>query len=212
MNKALTAPRQARSRETLERFLSAAEELFARKGIAATTVAEIAEAAGSSVGAFYTRFRDKDGFLSVFYERFFAQGREELQTHFAAERWEGKSAGELIRYLVDLRISQYRARKALVHSVVMHVRSHPEPEFRRLAGKYAGESIGQIHDLLVARARQFGHRNPDVAVKWVITIIEATLRETIVFGDRRSPSLSTNLDEIREELTRACLAYLGVRK
>ena len=52
------APQQARSQETLDRILDAAERLVSEKGFEDTTVADVVARAGSSVGAFYTRFRD----------------------------------------------------------------------------------------------------------------------------------------------------------
>ena len=60
-------PQQARSQETLERLLDAAETLVAEKGFDDTPVAEVARRAGSSVGAFYTRFPDKDALLHALY-------------------------------------------------------------------------------------------------------------------------------------------------
>ena len=62
-------PRQARSEETLERLLDAAEELLAERGFDEITVPEIASKAKSSVGAFYARFKDKDGLLHALHQR-----------------------------------------------------------------------------------------------------------------------------------------------
>jgi AcrR family transcriptional regulator len=45
---------------TRERLLAAAKRLFVKQGFAATSVEEIAEAAGFTRGAFYSNFEDKD--------------------------------------------------------------------------------------------------------------------------------------------------------
>jgi len=58
-------PQQARSQQTLSRILDAAEAILAEKGWEDASVAEIARRAGSSVGAFYTRFPDKDTLLAA---------------------------------------------------------------------------------------------------------------------------------------------------
>ena len=63
-------PQQARSRETQEALLTAAEHVFADVGIAQATVAEICERAGVAVGTFYGRVPDKDALLPYWYERF----------------------------------------------------------------------------------------------------------------------------------------------
>ena len=63
-------PKQARSEQTLHRLLDAAEELIQEKGLADVSVPEIVRRAGSSVGGFYARFKDKDELLQALEERF----------------------------------------------------------------------------------------------------------------------------------------------
>src|SRR5204863_1109051 len=63
--------KQARSRLTVHRLLSAAEALLEHGGLEAATVPAIAEAAGVSVGVVYRRFPDKDALLRAVYQRFF---------------------------------------------------------------------------------------------------------------------------------------------
>ena len=52
-------PRQDRSRATFERLLDAAQELLERDGVADASMAAVAQRAGSSIGALYTRVPDK---------------------------------------------------------------------------------------------------------------------------------------------------------
>jgi AcrR family transcriptional regulator len=54
------APKQARSRETVEVILEAAARVFVRHGYARATTNRIAEAAGISVGSLYQYFPSKD--------------------------------------------------------------------------------------------------------------------------------------------------------
>lgn len=56
-------PQQARSRRTLQRLEDVARELLARGAWHRIGVAALCREAGSSVGAFYARFRDKEGLL-----------------------------------------------------------------------------------------------------------------------------------------------------
>ena len=56
---------QSRSRRTEHAIRQAALRLLAGKPFEEITVAEIAEAAGVSVGGFYRRFRDKRAVLSL---------------------------------------------------------------------------------------------------------------------------------------------------
>lgn len=61
-------PRQARSRELVDRLLTAAGELFAERGYADTTTNAVAERAGVSVGSLYQFFANKDEILGALQE------------------------------------------------------------------------------------------------------------------------------------------------
>ncbi|MGK3202376.1 TetR/AcrR family transcriptional regulator [Amycolatopsis sp. MEPSY49] len=56
-------PQQARSRESLQKVLAAAEHVLAERGVDEFTVGAVAERAGLSVGAIYRRFSGKDQLL-----------------------------------------------------------------------------------------------------------------------------------------------------
>lgn len=56
-------PQQARSRESLQKVLAAAEHVLAEGGIEEFTVGAVADRAGLSVGAIYRRFSGKDQLL-----------------------------------------------------------------------------------------------------------------------------------------------------
>lgn len=62
-------PRQARSVRTREALLAAAESQFIARGYAGVTADEIAAAAGVSVGAFYTYYRNKRQILMALAQR-----------------------------------------------------------------------------------------------------------------------------------------------
>jgi len=99
-------PRQARSRETLERLLDAAEAVLAKDGLEGASVAEIARRAGSSVGAFYARFHDKEGLLCYLFERFVEQAEATAVAALDPARWDGVPMREaletMLRFLVDV--------------------------------------------------------------------------------------------------------------
>jgi AcrR family transcriptional regulator len=75
-DKDLPAPMQERSRATANRFVDAAMKLLREKTYAELSVAELARAAGRSVGVFYQRFGSKDDFLAVLLSAFFERALE----------------------------------------------------------------------------------------------------------------------------------------
>ena len=79
--------KQARSRLTVHRLLSAAEALLEHGGLEAATVPAIAETAGVSVGVVYRRFPDKDALLRAVYERFFSIYGERNGARRAQSSW-----------------------------------------------------------------------------------------------------------------------------
>ena len=66
-------PRQARSRELVERVLAASARVFADDGYAAATTNKIAEQAGVSVGSLYQFFPHKAALLQALRERIMAR-------------------------------------------------------------------------------------------------------------------------------------------
>ncbi|WP_461153381.1 TetR/AcrR family transcriptional regulator [Saccharopolyspora tripterygii] len=58
-------PQQARSRETLQKVLTSAEQVLSVGGIEDFTVAAVAERSGMSVGAIYRRFSGKEQLLEA---------------------------------------------------------------------------------------------------------------------------------------------------
>ena len=105
------APQQARSQETLDRILDAAESLVTEKGFEDATVAEVARRAGSSVGAFYARFRDKTGLLYALYDRYLEQAMATADVALDPERWQGTAIPDLLRSVVRFLVEVYRERQ-----------------------------------------------------------------------------------------------------
>ena len=69
---------QARSRETRDRLIAAAERVFADKGYEGARIADIAKEAGCSVGAVYVRFQDKDALFVGIAEAFAAESAAQI--------------------------------------------------------------------------------------------------------------------------------------
>ena len=66
-------PRQARSRERVERILDAAAHVFAEAGVEAATTEAIAARAGTSIGSVYQFFPNKDALFGAISARYFTR-------------------------------------------------------------------------------------------------------------------------------------------
>ncbi|ABI64301.1 transcriptional regulator, TetR family [Maricaulis maris MCS10] len=81
MSQGVRPTQQARSRETRDRLVRALDTKLREKAFADVTIAELADAAGLSVGAVYRRFENKDAFIPVIFELY----RERLEIFMAGE-------------------------------------------------------------------------------------------------------------------------------
>lgn len=88
-------PVQERSRQTVERILAAAAQVFGERGYAATTN-HVADAAGLSIGSLYQYFPDKDALLVALHERHLNAATTRLVGRGPAD-----DAGAWLQWLVD---------------------------------------------------------------------------------------------------------------
>lgn len=117
-----SAPRQKRSQETAERFVSAALVLLRTRTFAELSVADIAAEAERSVGVFYQRFGSKDEFLEVLLTAFFNQAcraAEQLQSQ--------SSASATFAASLDRSFDRLMANRNLWHAALQ--RSSAEPGY-----------------------------------------------------------------------------------
>jgi len=201
-------PRQARSRETLDRILDAAEALVAEKGFEDATVSEIVRRAGSSVGAFYTRFRDKDGLLYALYERYLEQAVAPADDALDPARWESTDTAELLESVVGFLVAIYREQSGLMRAFVL--RNHTDVEFRARRERLSHYVSDKLVALLRARLGDVRHPEPERAVAFGLSMVFSSIEDHVLFGETRSSVTAIGDDELATELTRAWLAYLGV--
>jgi len=201
-------PRQARSQATLDRILDAAEALVAEKSFEDTTVAEVVRRAGSSVGAFYTRFRDKEGLLHALYDRYLQEATATTDTALDPQRWDGAAVPEILSAVVRFLVSVYRERRGLMRIFV--TRNHSDAEFQIRRDRLSLHVVTRLSRLLLARRHEIGHPDPEQATRFCLTLVFSTLDSCMLFGEMRSTDLELSDEQLGTELTRACLAYLDV--
>ncbi len=199
-------PRQARSQLTLGRLLDAAEALLQEKSWEDASVAEIARRAGSSVGAFYTRFRDKDALLAALQERFIEEATATAERAMAEMRWKEASICEIVRELVAFQMKIQDERRGLLHAIVL--RSISSAEYQARGMRLAQHLEALFTKLVVARRHEILHPVPVVAAVFASRMIHGVMIQRLLFPVTTSfdaPNVS-----LVEEITHAALAYLGV--
>jgi AcrR family transcriptional regulator len=96
--------REEKRAQTRERLLHAAEEVFGERGFFASSVEEIAERAGFSMGAVYSNFDSKgDLFVALFEEHLATQMHDYLELFEAAGSLDEQARGGADRWMAYLR-------------------------------------------------------------------------------------------------------------
>ena len=201
-------PRQRRSQQTLERLLDAAEALIEEKGFEDTTLADVARRAGSSVSAFYRRFRDKDALLHALHERHQEQCRATVEHNLAPEQWEEASITEILVDFSVFAVEVARWKQGFRRAVFRRSLSDPvfaerELQLQRLIGK-------GMTQLLMARRSEIRHPDPTIAVDFVWRQIIAVLTRRFDAAPLDLEIVPLSDERLVREATRAALAYLGI--
>ena len=197
----LKAPKQPRSRRTLERIVTAALELLEEQGPGGVTVQAVVARAESSVGSFYARFGGKDDLLHYLAERVWDEALERWDDAVGSEAWAEMGLVEITQGAVGLLIDVRRSR-------VGHLR-----ELDRMVGsgnayeRFRRRVVDSLEALLLAREGEMSHPRPEIAVRLGLTAVLGVVDAAVA-----PPDEEWTEEESREVLlhegTELLLAYL----
>ena len=201
-------PAQERSRETIDRFAAAAEELLRERPFEQITVQDIVGAAGRPIGSFYARFASKEALLPYLYQRY----HEDLESRYAARfhrvDWQAIALEEAVGEVVDLLLGLYVERRWLIRALALFARMHPEAlpedliEQRRRVFEHAV-------DALLPHRERIRHDDPAAAIRFGVFFVSSVARDKLLFGEAPHARVTPmSRIALREELFRALFAYL----
>lgn len=202
------APLQDCSKRTLERLLDAAEGILRTRGVAALTVPGVAQAAGSSVGSFYSRFPDKAALLSTLHERACEQSIATAAAALDPTRWEAVPTAELLGAFVAFAVRLFAERRPMMLAFSTELAG--DAGFAARRARAAAAVAAALRTLLLARRADIGHSDPSRAIDMSLRLVTAVLEQRN--GLEAGESEVAIADEaLVDELTRAVLRYLDVR-
>ncbi|MBA3503665.1 MAG: TetR/AcrR family transcriptional regulator [Myxococcota bacterium] len=202
-------PRQDRSKDTQDRLIDAAERLLSRgRSWASISVAGLVKEAGTSVGAFYNRFRDKDALLHVLQIQLHEEGEATAAQASALGGAVTVPFEALIRAFVSLAVGTYRAqwglRRALLGQMMV------DEQFRDRAIELAQKTCEGMTNVLVARFPKQERAKLATFVDVAHRMVYGLLDQNLLFGDRATGRMLDD-DTLTDELSAAVLAYLQHR-
>ncbi len=195
-------PCQARTHRTLARILDASEELLADRDFANISVAEIARRAGSSVGAFYRRFRDKDALLHALHERYNEEAFATAEVALDPDRWAHATVPEILEAFVCFLVQIDGDRRGLRRAVAQL--SSVDAAFLERSMRLRRNLTDEVSGLLQSRRMEIDHPEPSVAASFVLRQILGVLGQ----GSLNDERVLTE-EQLAAELTRSCVNYLG---
>jgi AcrR family transcriptional regulator len=205
------APKQERSRRTLDRLLTAAEAVLAERGLDGATVPAIAERAGLSVGAVYRRFPDKEALMRAVYERFFEHAMMHNRESLDPARWREVPVADVVASVVRGVVEGYRRNRGILRALHQYKLASRDPAFRRRMEELNAAALAQIQAVLLPRHAEFAHPDASAAIGYGLAFVTFVVRAVFV---EESTELVTSFlpppDMLAAELTRAYLGYLGV--
>lgn len=141
-----TDPKQARSRQTKEKIVQAAIELFKERGYEKTTSNEIALAAGVSVGSFYVYFTDKRQLLLSIFDRLAEDLFKNIFDGLKPEHLFDTGLRERIKLAVANTITD-KQKNAGLHKVICELLLK-DPEFAVRHKAVMARSITRLEELI----------------------------------------------------------------
>jgi AcrR family transcriptional regulator len=189
---------QARSRATRERLLEAAEKVFAEKGYEGARMADIAEEAGCAVGSVYFRFKDKDALFFAIAEDFTQQVRAKMTSMTP-----GGDPATIVRNSVKQTAANFREHRGLFRAIME--RGFEIPNLTATFFAFRDEAAAAFEQRL--RDAGVKRRDLSLSVRVMTQMVYGFLLTAIL--NSRAPN-KVDDDAAVEEMTKACLAYLGV--
>lgn len=200
------APQQDRSRKTQQAILAATEELMRSRPFDQISVAEIANAAGVSVGNFYNRFSDKTALLLTMFQSYQTERTEFLLQEFEIDHWQGTNLETRAQAIAELLVEFFWARRALVRSFVLYHRNAREKVGPSMTTRLKRISLAGA--MVLADAMESDSDAIGKAKLGLQTTI-ALCREFILFGDEPSKrALGLSRNALTKHLTQVLLGCL----
>ncbi len=205
----IMAPMQARSRQTLEKVLKAATELFVDQGYDQTSIADISRRAGVSVGSIYKRFSDKRSILMAIMDGYRVAREGQIAAMCAPDRWVGRTAVEIVFFHVEIIFSVFRRDAGILR--LMERQRIVDPDIYNLVHEGNELVSSSIARLLKPHAHLIAHDDLKVALRYVQNILRgAVVWAGLPLTGRPDAPLLVDSDDFRLQARHMALAYLGL--
>ncbi len=201
-------PRQPRSWISFERMIAAAHDLIAESGLEGATVQGILLRSGVGSGTFYARFDGRDALLAYLAIRFWSDAEEGWAAVLAPPRWTAAGPKEIVTQFTRMAVVWMWAHGALLRAFLVHAMTHAAYDLLDQTAELDNSVAGHMTRLLLPRAKEFTHDDPEQAIRLATLQVFATLRSRSIFAWGNRPD-GIEDQQLAGELSSIFLSYLG---
>jgi AcrR family transcriptional regulator len=202
--RALRQPTQSRSRESTETLLEIGRRLIEQRGVDDCSMNEVAAAAGSSVGALYFRFGNKERFVSEVMQRQVNETAKQIPILLAEIKANAKSPADVMEATIKWFVLEFGKNRGLLRAQIRRALDNPQEwqPFQQIARDIVDGAIRIIKRLPDVQLDDGWQKNMRIAMQMVL----GTLNNIVI---NRPGPLELSDDATSNELSRAAIRYLG---
>ena len=200
--------RQQRSRRAAEAIARAARSLLQEQQFDELSVADVARAAGTSVGGFYARFPHKEALLEVLHAGVIDEMRQALDDALAAVDSPDHGARVVIEAYVNTMVRQFRLHRREVLQIRKYAGADRTGTYGRRTAEFNAHVHGRVRTLLRARSAEFGHSDPAFAIDFGLFTASAAAREAVLAGSLAAYPIDVDDERLIREIARTWASYL----
>lgn len=201
----VTAPKQQRSEQSLQRVLGALESLLQSKAFANISIPEIASGAGCSAATIYGRFKDKASILAALHESLREKMIEDVDRELDPNRWAGRDFGELATHYCGTTVAFYRRNRNLLAAVLL-IQDREVYERAASTVQHIAARLAETSRVAMSTSQ---HSDLDSRVDLGIRAVFALLQQRLLFEPVRLSSINKGDDAtFSDELARLLIVMV----
>lgn len=175
------APHQQRSQRTLERITEAVEDLLLERGPGDLSVRDLIRRAGTSVGAFYSRFDDRDAALHYASHAFWERSRGAWRDYLGVARWKAVASAVLVASITRSLTRAMLRDAQPIRAFVRLSLSLPDGDVRRRIAEHDRFIATEVAALLLATGEGIRNPAPEQAAREGFLRVLAAVRDHVVY-------------------------------
>ena len=184
------------------------EKLFAERGYDGASVSDIVSRARCSVGAFYARFKDKESLFLHIHDRQCDLLIQRIDFLCDLFRSENASLEVMVRQSVRQLFLFAGQRRSLTRMFIQ--RSGTDTVFHARYARAWGEVRARLRPWMLSRRAEITHPDPERAIDFTLQLMHSGWANDVLHHQVKSLTGQETGEALIEDLTEACLAYLGL--